>query len=101
MKSSDFYTALGNLPKSYRFSVTDNVISGIERHGMILNPITAVAYRTVGEAYGTNKRETTRAGKDLGLDKEYVDHVYNATKGTSNRGNAQVVRGKIRSALGV
>lgn len=100
MESNDFYHALSSLPKSYRFSITDNVITTTQR-GQTLNPVTAVAYRTTGEVYGTNKRDTIRAGRALGLDKNFVNHVYNATTGVSNRGNTQVVRGKIRSALGV
>jgi hypothetical protein len=84
MESNEFYTALSKLPSSYSF-----------------NPVTAVAYRHTGEVYGTNKRETLKAGKALGLTREFTSHVYNATAGVSNRGNTQVVRGKIRSALGV
>ena len=68
---------------------------------MTFNPVTAVAYRSTGEVYGTNKRETLKAGKALGLTREFTNHVYNATTSVSNRGNTQVVRGKIRSALGV
>ena len=65
------------------------------------NPVTVLAYRQTGEVYGTNKRETLKAGRVLGLTREFTTHVYNATAGVSNRGNTQVVRGKIRSALGV
>jgi hypothetical protein len=100
MESNDFYRALASLPKSYRFSITDNVITTTQS-GQTLNPVTAVAYRKTGEIYGTNKRDTIRAGRALGLDKDFVNHVYNATTSVSNRGNTQVVRGKIRSALGV
>lgn len=100
MDSKDFYSALTNLPKSFRFSITDNVIT-TTRSGQTFNPVTAVAYRETGELYGSNKRDTIKAGKALGLNKDFVNHVYNATTGVSNRGNTQVVRGKIRSALGV
>lgn len=100
MESNDFYCALTNLPKSFKFSITDNVIT-TTKSGQTLNPVTAVAYRETGQLYGSNKRETIRAGRALGLDKNFVNHVYNATTSVSNRGNTQVVRGKIRSALGV
>jgi len=105
MESSEFYNTLADLPQSYRFGVVDNTIVGSSNRGkakgITFNPVTAVAYRKTGEVFGTNKRETQKAGKALGLTREFTNHVYNATTGGSNRGNAQVVRGKIRSALGV
>ncbi len=105
MERSEFYTTLENLPQSYRFGVQDNTIVGETNRGpargVTFNPVTAVAFRQTGEVFGTNKRETLKAGRALGLNREFVNHVYNATTSKSNRGNAQVVRGKIRSALGV
>tara|TARA_R100000008_G_scaffold18244_1_gene9136 strand:+ start:148 stop:465 length:318 start_codon:yes stop_codon:yes gene_type:complete len=103
MESNEFYSTLSSLPSSYRFDVEGKTITGqVTRgsaRGATVNPVTAVAYRTTGEVYGTNKRETLKAGKALGLTREFTSHVYNATTGVSNRGNTQVVRGKIRSAL--
>lgn len=105
MERSEFYNTLESLPSSYRFGVEDNTIIGSTNRGpargVTFNPITAVAFRVTGEVYGTNKREAQKAGRALGLPREFVNHVYDATNGVSNRGNAQVVRGKIRSALGV
>lgn len=103
MESNEFYTALTKLPKSY-FNTEGTLtgeITGGQYRGEIVNPVTAVAYKATGTVYGTNKRETLRAGRALGLNTDFVNHVYNATAGVSNRGNTQVVRGKIRSALGV
>lgn len=105
MESNEFYSTLASLPKSYSFGVVDNTIVGSTNRGagrgVTFNPVTAVAFRQTGEVFGTNKRDTLKAGKALGLTREFTNHVYNATTGVSNRGNAQVVRGKIRSALGV
>ena len=105
MESNEFYSTLSSLPKSYNFGVQDKKITGTtsrgSARGVTFNPVTVVAYRETGEVYGTNKRDTLRAGKALGLTREFTNHVYNATAGVSNRGNTQVVRGKIRSALGV
>ena len=101
MENNEFYTALTRLPNSY-FSTEGQLtgsITGGQYRGETVNPVTAVAYKETGTVYGTNKRETLRAGKALGLNREFVNHVYNATTGVSNRGNAQVVRGKIRNAL--
>lgn len=105
MESSEFYYSLETLPSNYRFDVQDKTIVGsVNRgpaRGTTFNPITAVAFRQTGEVYGTNKRASQKAGRALGLDREFINHVYDATNGASNRGNAQVVRGKIRSALGL
>ena len=103
MENNEFYTALTRLPKSY-FNTTGDLtgtITGGQERGTSVNPITAVAYKFTGTVYGTNKRETLRAGRALGLSKYFTETVYNATTGGSNRGNTQVVRGKVRSALGV
>jgi hypothetical protein len=105
MERSEFYNTLESLPSSYRFGVQDNTIVGTTNRGpargVTFNPVTAVAFRKTGEVFGTNKRETLKAGRAIGLPREFVTHVYDATQSNSNRGNAQVVRGKIRSALGV
>jgi len=103
MESNEFYSTLSSLPQSYHFGVVDNKITGTTNRGglkgVTFNPVTALAYRSTGEVFGTTKRETLKAGKALGLTREFTNHVYNATTGVSNRGNTQVVRGKIRSAL--
>ena len=82
----------------------DKTITGTTNRGsakgVTFNPLTAVRIE-LREKFFTNKRETLKAGKALGLTREFTNHVYNATTGVSNRGNTQVVRGKIRSALGV
>jgi len=103
MKTNEFYTTLAELPSSYSWEVSKRAITGQGTRGayrgLVFNPVTAVAYRLTKTVYGTNKRETLKAGRALGLTKEFTSHVYNAAGGVSNRGNTQVVRGKIRSAL--
>jgi len=105
MQSNEFYSTLASLPQSYQFGVQDNTIVGQTNRGsgrgVTFNPVTVVAFRETGEVYGTNKRETLKAGRALGLTRQFTETVYNATTGVSNRGNTQVVRGKIKSALGV
>lgn len=103
MESNEFYTALTRLPKSY-FTTEGELtgsITGGQHRGETVNPVTAVAYKATGQVYGTNKRDTLRAGKAIGLQRYFTETVYNASTGGSNRGNTQVVRGKVRSALGV
>jgi len=105
MESKEFYSSLQSLPSTYTFGVEGNSILGTTSRGsakgVSFNPVTAVAYRQTGQVYGTNKRETQKAGRALGLTRDFTNHAYAATTGSSNRGNTQVVRGKIRSALGV
>ena len=103
MESKEFYTALTRLPNSY-FNTEGELtgsIAGGQYRGESVNPVTAVAYKATGTVYGTNKRGTLQAGRALGLNKNFTEIAYNAITGGSNRGNTQVVRGKIRSALGV
>jgi hypothetical protein len=103
MESKEFYTALTRLPNSY-FNTEGELtgsIAGGQYRGEAVNPVTAVAYKATGTVYGTNKRGTLQAGRALGLNKNFTETAYNAITGGSNRGNTQVVRGKIRSALGV
>lgn len=101
MESSEFYQALSKLPSSYKFGVDEgNNIVGRYRTSSV-NPVTALAYKQTGTFYRANKKETLKAGRALGLTTDFTNHVYNATTGVSNRGNTQVVRGKIKSALGV
>ena len=105
MENKEFYSSLGSLPKTYnsRVSCSSNQITVTptrgNARGVTFNPVTAVAYQKTGSVYGTNKRETLKAGRALGLTREFTGHVYDASSSVFNRGNAQVVRGKIRSAL--
>ena len=70
MESNEFYSTLASLPSTYRFDVEGKAIKGrLTRgaaRGATLNPVTAVAYRTTGQVYGTNKRETLKAGTAVG-----------------------------------
>ncbi len=103
MESNEFYTALGRLPQYYNFGVNGGSITGEIRRGEYIgetvNPVTAVAFRETGVLFGTNKRETVKAGRSIGLSNNFINHVYSATNGSQNRGNTQVVRGKIKNAL--
>lgn len=105
MKSTEFYADLSQLPSSYRWDLDGNVISGTRTRGAgsgsPLNPVTALATYKLGVSYGNTKRDTRRAGNALGLTKEFADNVYDASCGVNNRGYVQIVRGRIRSSLGI
>lgn len=100
MEVNEFYDELYYLPQTYKFDVNGTQIIG--SHGIeSVNPVTAVAYRKTRVLYGNTKKETLKAGRALGLSSDFTSQVYEAAKGLYNRGNTQVVRGRIRSALGV
>ena len=104
MQINEFYDTLSSVSSPYNWSVSNSqVITGTGRRGKVkghsLNPVTAVAYRKGLGTFSSNKRDTLRAGKALGLTKTFTENVYQATTNYSNRGNSQVVRGRILSAL--
>ena len=100
----EFYDQLSDLPQSYGFGVDgSNQIIGQGKRGKAkgirFTPVTAVAHRNGLGTYSSNKRDTLRAGKALGLTKTFTENLYQASTNHSNRGHSQVVRGRIRSAL--
>ena len=106
MQSREFYEDLTELPKSFGWEISDDkVITGTRQRGFgkgsTFNPITALATHRLKRMESCTKTGTRRAGAALGLTREFADHVYEATSGANNRGNTQVVRGKIKSALGL
>jgi len=106
MEIYDFYTKLSETSLTYNWELngSQTVVATGSRgkvKGVSLNPVTAVAYRQGKGVYASNQRGTRQAGKALGLSRTFTDNLYQATTNYSNRGHSQVVRGKIRSALGV
>lgn len=105
MNYSEFFDRLSNVSNSYQWNISDNKVvatiqSGYNR-GLTLNPITALAHKS-GFGFFNNTREDTEfAARLLGISRSIARNVYSATLGTYNRGNTQVVRGRIRSALEV
>lgn len=106
MNIHEFYDRLYNVSDSYHWDIVDNkkvaatIQSGPFR-GFRLNPITALAHKC-GFGLINNTREGTEfAARLLGLPRSFARRVHSATLGTYNRGDAQVVRGRIRSALEV
>lgn len=105
MNYSDFFNRLGNLSNAYHWDinnkrVTATIQSGPLR-GLQLNPITALAHKSGFGFFDNTRDETEYAARLLGIPRTFARHIYSATIGSHNRGNTQVVRGKIRSALEV
>jgi hypothetical protein len=101
MNQSQFLDQLSAISNSYTWSYEDGTIVGTARNGnargQVFNPITAIARSTrVGE-FSNTKRDTTRAARSLGLSTSTLNGLYCH----SNRGNAQVLRGRMRSALNI
>ena len=67
--------------------------------GNTLNPVTALAHKSGFGFFNNNREDTVYAASLLGLPRKYARSIYSATIGSNNRGNSQVIRGKIRSAL--
>ena len=105
MTSNDFLEKLNNVSSAYCWSINNNKVvatikSGPNR-GKTLNPLTALAHKAGFGVFENNRDGTEYAGSVLGLDRKTTRSIYSAILGTNNRGNTQVVRGKIRSALEV
>lgn len=106
MNFYDFYNRLYNVSESYHWHLSDSnkVVATIQsgpHRGLTLNPVTALAHKSGFGVYDNTREGTEYAASLLGLPRKIARNIYSATLGTHNRGNTQVVRGKIRSALGV
>ena len=106
MNVSDFCKQLWNISTAYHWDVdnSNRVVATIQsgpRRGFTLNPITALAHKH-GCGFFDNTREGTEsAARYLGLSRSFARNVYSAILASDNRGNTQVLRGRIRSALEV
>lgn len=105
MKFNEFYDRLDSIAFAYHWDVDNKklvaTIQSGPAKGFTLNPITALAHKS-GFGFFRNTREDTEfAASLLGLSRKVARNIYSATLGTYNRGNTQVVRGRIRNALEV
>jgi hypothetical protein len=106
MNFNDFYNRLYNVSTSYHWHLNDNnkVVATIQsgpNRGHTLNPVTALAHKSGFGFFEDTRNGTEYAASLLGLPRKLARSIYSATLGTHNRGNTQVLRGKIRSALEV
>lgn len=106
MTFNDFFDRLYNVSNSYHWHLNDNnkVVATIQsgpNRGYTLNPVTALAHKSGFGFFEDTRYGTEYAASLLGLPRRVARTIYSATLGTYNRGNTQVMRGKIRSALEV
>lgn len=97
----NFYSMLKKLRYKYRWSIEGNQIVGKSSNGQLVNPVTAVAYELSQVRFPANKKSTLKAAKFVGMERDTCAQLYDASKATDNRGNVQVLRGRIRAALGL
>ena len=106
MRFNEVYDRLFNIAYSYKWTVDNNnrVVATIQSgpyKGCTVNPLTALAHKS-----GFGLVENTRDGAEfaahlLGIPRRIARNIYSATLATHNRGNTQVLRGRIRRALEV
>ena len=100
---NDFYDTLTKLPKCYEWTVENKSIIATKTRGVAkgvtFNPVTAVAHKLGVGNFSNNKNGTLEAGSALGLPRRFTSSVYDAVKGRFNRGNTQVLRGRILSKI--
>ena len=105
MNVTDFFNRLDGVSTSYHWDIDNKRVvakirSGPNR-GFTLNPVTALAHKSGFGLFNNTRDGTEDAASHLGIPRKFARSVYSATLGTHNRGNTQVIRGRIRSALEV
>jgi hypothetical protein len=95
MNQNEFLENLANIAGKYSWDYyTDNRLLGI-RNGNTFNPVTAVAHSKGHGVFPANKKGTLQAARKLGLSQSLANAIYSQ----SNRGHAQIVRGKMLSTV--
>jgi len=99
MNQVEFLEALATVGNQYVWSYDSNRLTGISRRGtnrgVAFNPVTAVANSSGVGVFRNTKRDTLRAARAIGMSPELANAIYSQ----SNRGHAQIVRGKMLSTL--
>ena len=105
MNANSFVDRLYSLSGSYHWNLAHGKVTATLRSGPnkgeTLNPVTALAYKAGYGIFENPRDGTESAASVLGIPRSTAREIYSATLGTNNRGNTQVVRGRIRSALEV
>ena len=105
MTEIQFLLTLSDTTDAYKWYLEGNKIRAKARNGktrgQVYDPITAVARYTGHGNYGVNKRGRKAAGKASELTNTLSNSVVQATEATCNRGNYQVLRGRIKQVLGL
>jgi hypothetical protein len=94
-----FYEVLEAIKANYKWSVINGRICGKSKSGELVSPIVAVvrACSPNGPRYSNSLRDIKRAASRLSLPNSFVSACI--VSDSTNRGNAQVVRGRLNSIL--
>ena len=105
MTETQFLVELSKTTGAYSWSVDGKQIVGTAKNGKTrgkkFDPMTAVCRSTGKGTYPSTCRGKCSAATKLGVTQSLAQNVSNATQARSNRGNDQVLRGRIRQVLGV
>jgi hypothetical protein len=106
MNETRFILVLEKTTKAYNWAVDGkNHLLGVARNGAdrgrTFSPLTAVCRFTGNGTFRDTKRGQKSAARNLSVSTTLADNVVNAGKAASNRGNYQVLRGRMKQALGV
>ena len=95
MNQTEFLNVFSQVAGSYDWSYDNNNLTAkVTRgkfRGSTVNPITAVTLTTQSQYFPNTKRGTLQASRSIGISPQLALAVYS----TSNRGHAQIVRGKL------
>jgi len=96
MKQTEFLRKFDQTKSVFKWYYVNNQLVGIGLRGGVrgkaVNPITAVAYVTSNQYYQPTNDGTVEAANWLGLTESLTTALMNAG---SNRGHAQIIRGKL------
>ena len=105
MTETQFLIALSQTTSAYKWGVEGKTIVGTAKNGKSrgkkFDPVTAVCRSTGKGPYASTCKGKKTAASKLGLTSTFTTNVTSATTAKSNRGNYQVLRGKIRQVLDV
>lgn len=105
MTETQFLVTLAQTKGAYRWKTEGKTIVGVAKNGKTrgekFNPMTAVCRSTGMGTYSATKTGTKRAASKLGASVTLAYNVTEAAQAKSNRGNTQVLRGKIKQVLGL
>jgi hypothetical protein len=95
MTQNEFLSTLSRIARNYSWNYfTDNTLLASNGKS-VFNPVTAVAHSLGHGVFPSNKRGTQRAARAIGMTQELANAIYSQ----SNRGHAQIVRGKMLNTL--
>lgn len=101
MTQTEFLSVIGGVKNSYSWTYKDNKLVGVAKYGQdkgrVYNPITALCRTLRAGSYPATVNGTLSAAKALGISEDLARAVVSQ----SNRGHAQIVRGKLLRALNV